>query len=85
MITDAIIQALLGGISALIGLMPAYALPSQLISDNSLIVGQYAAGADKIFPLTTVINIIGLALTLKVLMLGADLIIWIYHQFWGSA
>ena len=85
MITDAIITAFFGSINALLSLMPSYVLPTELVVDRTLIIGQYASLSNNIFPLVTIAKIAGLALAIKLLMFGWDFIVYIYHQFWGSS
>lgn len=84
MITDAIISAFFGGVNALLSLLPSYTLPTGLTNDSGRI-GQTVAQLNDVFPVSTVAQIIGLALSLKLIMIGADVTIWIYHQFWGSS
>lgn len=84
MITDAIINALLGGINALLSLLPSYELPDGRDSEFGYQLGALVSQADHIFPLATITKIIGLAFALRILMASWDLIVFIYHQFWGS-
>jgi len=83
-ITDLIISALLGGLNAILSLLPDYALPT-VIESAGLRLGTYAAKADALFPFLTVAQITGLALALRLLMSGYDFLVWLYHQFWGSS
>lgn len=84
MITEFLLNGIFGGINALLGLMPDYVLPENTDGDKYSI-GSYAAYANSVFPLATLVQITGLAIGLRALLQGWELIVWIYHQFWGSA
>ena len=83
MITDLIIRAFLGGINALLALLPSWSAPTAE-SNGSLVFGRFVAEANGILPITTMVQIASLALSLRLLMSGWDLVVFIYHQFWGS-
>lgn len=81
MILGLVVTAVLGVFSTLAGLMPTWTLPS--VSHDSAIP-TYIHLANSILPLTTVALAIAAYGALMLAMSGWDLIVWVYHQFWGS-
>lgn len=84
MITDLIITAVLGGINALLSLMPNWQLPTATENGFGGQIGQYAAMVDEFFPISTIVQIFLSWLGLRLLLAGWDFIVFVYHQFWGS-
>lgn len=83
MITDLVVTAILGAISALVGLIPSWTLPG-MDSTNGHVVGQYLYYTNTIVPMFTIVGILAASIALRGILAGGDLIIWIYHQFWGG-
>lgn len=85
MISDLIITAFLGGLNALLSLMPDYELPISptLIADGRSLWSN-AVSLNSVVPLGTITKVIFAALTLRLLLILWDLIVFVYHQFWGS-
>ncbi|MBN9326848.1 MAG: hypothetical protein BGO38_05350 [Cellulomonas sp. 73-145] len=83
MITDALISAALGALSALIGLFPATG-PVTLGQSTSTTVIGWTAAANSFIPLQALITVIGVLLALQLALYLWDFAVWIYHQIWGS-
>ena len=81
MITDFILGAIFGGISALISLIPTWSLPSY---GGSPVYLQFITQANRVFPLTEACLMLAAYLGLRVVLQSWDVIVFIYHQFWGS-
>ena len=81
MITDAVLGALFGGISALLTLMPSWSFPTTSGGASYLAPLTYAG---HIIPIQTAATVFALLLALRVLLAGWDFVLFVYHQFWGS-
>lgn len=84
MITDALITFTLASFRAIVGLLPAWVVPVPALSAMSGFVGDAAARADGYFPVLTTIVCAGVVLTVRVGLLAWRVVIFVYHQFWGS-
>jgi hypothetical protein len=82
MITDAIVSAFLGAFGALFGLIPNVG-PEPDTDGFDGAAQQIALFAD-IFPLMTLLTIIGIITALEIAIYLWDLTLFVYHQIWGS-
>lgn len=82
MITTFIMNLFFGCLNALLSLTPSYSLPtfSSPIGD----LGGYASQLSAVLPLDTIALIAISGIVLKIIMSGWDLLVFGYHQFWGS-
>jgi hypothetical protein len=82
MITDFVVSSFLAAFAALFGLIPAVgSAPSHGAFDG---VAQQVVAFNDIFPLVTLLEVLGIILALEVAIYLWDLILFVYHQFWGS-
>ena len=82
MITDFIIGAFVSGIGALLDLVPVISIPSP--GENFASFTGVIGGANKVFPVFWAMGGITAIVVLKIALNVWDLIVWVYHQFWGS-
>ncbi len=80
MITDAILTALLGGLSALLGLAPVITIPD--LQASSIVTA--IAAATGFVPVAAMVTMLLAYLAVMVGMQGWELVAFVYHQFWGS-
>lgn len=83
MITDFILNAVFSGIGALIGLIPAWSLPTDGPGSVSSLVGMLHT-MNGVFPVIITIWGILAVVSLKLILQGWDAIVFVYHQFWGG-
>lgn len=82
MITKILVTAFLASLNALLTLLPSWTLPD--MDDGGQIVGTYVYFINFIFPVVTILTVITASFALRGIMSGWDLIVWVYHQFWGG-
>lgn len=83
MVTDLIVSALLGALTALTSLIPSFTIPGlSLTAYNGF--GGYAHAFDRVFPLSYCITLALFTLTLKLTFVMFDLGVWVFHQLHGS-
>lgn len=83
MITDLIIQAFMSGIGTLLGFLPETG-PGDIDAQASASAVAFGTTANGFFPVHTIVVVLLALLALEIALLTWDLIVWIYHQFWGS-
>ena len=83
MITDAIVHALLGALSALLTLFPATG-PLTLGSGVSTSVMGWAGAANSFLPFSVIVQVLVLLVGLQLVLVAWDVAVWVYHQVWGS-
>ena len=83
MITDAVVHAVLGALSALLTLLPATG-PLTLGSGVDTTVMGWAGAANSFVPFATVLQVLVLLVGLQLVLMGWDVAVWVYHQIWGS-
>lgn len=81
MITDFILSAIFSGINALLSLAPAMTLPT--MNDQSSFFG-IVKEADGIIPIFEIAIGLTAVLAVRIGLQGWDLIVFVYHQFWGG-
>lgn len=84
MIIVALLGILLATVGGLLNIIPVAAIDvSGLVANVSQVSG-LAGTLNGYFPLVTLGMCLGVVLGLKLLMLGYRLVLFVYHQFWGS-
>lgn len=81
MITDVLVSAILGGLTALLSLLPSFTMPDAGLYDGFM--GNIIK-VDYVFPIIFLFQCIVVLFTVELLMRSWDLIVWLYHQFWGG-
>ena len=76
--------ALLPMLSGLLGLLPAARLDFSALAGVAA-VGDGAAMLNGYFPIATLGLCLALVFGLKIFMLGYRVLLFVYHQFWGSS
>lgn len=87
MITDAIANAFFGALGALFTLIPDTGVLAGFTSeqtDNGYALGNAFGLLDASVPIATLVAAAAMLLLLEIALQGWDLIVWIFHQFWGS-
>lgn len=79
-IISLIISAVVAAISALLSLFPSFSIPTQGAAD----VGQLAGTLNQFLPMTSIAGAALAVLGVKVAVYVWNLIVFVYHQFWGS-
>lgn len=72
-----IVKATLGLVRGLLGLFPAYALPSSMDNLGSSI-GNSVSGANSVFPVVTLGVCLGVVVGLRLFLALVDLAVWVY-------
>jgi hypothetical protein len=80
-ITDALIGTFLTLLDALVSLFPSWTPPVLSASTGAVAAVQQASA---IFPVASMVQALVACLLLLVLLQGWDLVVWVFHQFWGS-
>ena len=81
MIPDFFLNALFGGISALLNLGPTISFDGDAAATTTFDV---TALIVDVIPLFQLIYAILFCAAIKLALMGWDFIVWAYHQFWGS-
>jgi sterol desaturase/sphingolipid hydroxylase (fatty acid hydroxylase superfamily) len=84
-ITDFIIDALMGALDAVLSLLPVVLLPVVTVTSYGAQFAGYVAGMSRVVPLADIVVLLGLGVAVFVAFSVTDLGVWIYHQFWGSS
>lgn len=82
MITDFVLNAIFGGISALLSLAPEASLPPTS-SGGGWEIG-LVHNLNNIIPIGTMASCLLALLALRIAMQGWDIAVFVYHQFWGT-
>ena len=82
MITDLILNAFLACIDALVSLLPTINLPPLIPFD---LIAQFSYSMNRVTPLGTVLQLMFVAIGIRLALQGWEFIQWIYHQFWGAS
>jgi len=82
MITGFLLQILYVVVAFFVGLLPTIDVPVGWTSSIALMMS-YVNGLSWLFPVSTLLSVLGLAVTFHVALLGYDLSIKIYHMLRG--
>lgn len=85
MITFALVALFLGTITGMLNIAPTATIDVSSLATNAATISSLAGTLNGYFPLVTLGVCIGIVLGLKVFMLGYRLVLFIFHQFWGSS
>jgi hypothetical protein len=83
-ITDAVLSVLLGGMTALLSLLPSFGVPAGFGStayDGFISVGYRVW---PVFPIGTLLLVVTALLAAELALHIWDFAVWIYHQVWGG-
>lgn len=80
-ITDVIVSAILGGLTALLSLLPTFTMPDAGLYDGFM--GRVAS-VDNVFPIIFLFQCIVALVAVELLLRAWDVTVWVYHQFWGG-
>lgn len=83
MITDAIVSAFLGALEALLSLLPDTG-PVVVSGASTTAVTGWAGAANSWVPVTLIVGVLGMLIAVELALVLWDLIVFVYHQFWGS-
>jgi len=84
MIVDALVTFVCASARAVLGLLPTWTVPATPFATTSYSLGSMASMGNGYFPVAVLGVCIALVLALKVVLLGWRVVVFIYHQFWGS-
>ena len=82
MITDAFLDAVFTGLNALLSLVPSFTFPTPGTGYATELHLVFAI--KQIFPIELSVSLFVAYLTMHLLLLGWDLLVFVYHQFWGG-
>jgi hypothetical protein len=85
MITAALIAMFLSTLTGLLNLAPTTSIDVSGLTANVGTVASLAGTLNGYFPLFTLGMCLGVVFGLKVFMFGYRLVLFIWHQFWGSS
>ncbi|MDR1188132.1 MAG: hypothetical protein LBK95_11875 [Bifidobacteriaceae bacterium] len=85
MITEFILECLFGLIRGLIALGPSYTPPVADAASQASMVGATASGLNSYAPVGTLALVLALLVAAKLALMVWQLVVFIYHQFWGSS
>ena len=83
MITDALIDAFLATVGAVLGLAPETGLGGMDEAASANVTG-FITAANGFLPISVAVVVLLALIALQLLLLSWDLLVWLYHQFWGS-
>lgn len=78
MITDAIVETLMGVLTGVLGLMPAYSLPAQ-IDDLGATLGGPVAGINGVFPIVTLGSGLAALIAVRLFLYLVAVVQWVYE------
>ncbi|HEY0186221.1 MAG TPA: hypothetical protein VGC67_01905 [Cellulomonas sp.] len=84
MITDSLIRFVGQSIRAVLGLLPSWTPPADAFGTQATSIGTLAVRADGYFPVLVLGICLAFVLALKVLLLAWRVLLFLYHQVWGS-
>lgn len=84
MITEALVHFVGQSLRAVLGLIPTWNPPVDPFTGSAYAVGGMAGALNGYFPVSTILVCLTLLVGLKVALLGWRLIVFVYHQVWGS-
>lgn len=83
MITDFVLNAIFGGLNALLSLVPSVTIwDASSAADASTV--DVIHNASNVFPLAFLVGGLLSLLALRIALDGWDFLVWVYHQFWGG-
>ena len=82
MITKAVVDVFLSALDALFSLLPSWSFSPDSTAAGPL---AWAVRANHVFPVFTLLTVLGLWVGLLVLLRTWDFGVFVYHQFWGSS
>ena len=85
MITTWMLTVLVSTITGLLNIAPTAAIDVSGLAVNVSTVSGLAGTLNGYFPLMTLGVCLGVVFGLKVFMLGYRLVLFVWHQFWGSS
>lgn len=84
MVTEALIGFFMQAIRAVVRILPVWSPPAEDLTAVSTEVGAWGARADGYFPVTVLGVCLAVVFAVKVGLLAWRVVVFIYHQFWGS-
>lgn len=84
MVTEAIVSALIGILQGLVSPLPTMTVDASTINTQATSAGALASAMNGYAPVQTLGVALALVFGVKVALLGWQVVVWIYHQFWGS-
>lgn len=84
MVTEAIVSALVGILEGLVSPLPTYTLDTASFNTTAVSVGSIASVLNGYAPIAQVGIGLAVVLGLKLALLTWQVVVFIYHQFWGS-
>ena len=85
MITDAVVTFVLGLLTSTLDLVPAFSFPDAAAAGAGTKVAGIVAPIGAIIPLGTMAAAIGAGIAFSLALSGWRVVLFIYHQFWGSS
>lgn len=82
MITDFLFGGLIGMVNFLFSLIPSWNMPDLTSVETSIYNNMESA--NRVFPVDTLIYVLLAAIAVKILLASWDLLVFAYHQIWGS-
>lgn len=85
MVTLALFVLILGTVSGLLNIVPQATIDVSSLTANASAVAGLAGTLNGYFPLVTLGVCIGIVIALKAFMLLYRVVLFVWHQFWGSS
>ena len=85
MITEALVSVMSAVILGFTSLLPSYKVDSSAFGATAGQVGSFAGGLDGFAPIGDLGLALMLIVGLKLALMTWNLVLFIYHQFWGSS
>lgn len=85
MITGTLLVLALSTLTGLLNIAPTAAIDVSALAANTGTVAALGGTLNGYFPLVTLGVCLGIVFGLKVFMFGYRLVLFIWHQFWGSS
>lgn len=85
MITEALIRAAVAVILGMASVLPRHTFDVTAMADTFGQVASYAGGLNGYAPVLQLGLAVGLLASLKLALMAWNVVLFIYHQFWGSS
>ena len=85
MIIEALLKIISGIVRGFASMLPTHHVDTAALGETVGQIGAYAGALDGYAPMTQLGLALAFLVTLKLALMAWNVILFIYHQFWGSA
>lgn len=84
MIVNAVVGFVLGAVRTLVGALPSWSPPTDALSQQAASIGGMAGVVNGYFPILLLGSCAAVVLAVFLGLRAWRVVVFIYHQFWGS-